>query len=438
MRGWGAHMVRRIAGVVALALLGGFVAALPAQAILPVVTFPDSDNAFEIIDGIEYMVVKDDPSVGAAVIGYVPGTGTDVVIPDMVEMGGITYEVTSIEYAAFAGTRLWTVFIPHTVTRIGEGAFAGNSLSRLDIPDSVIEIGAHAFADNALASVTIPRAVKKIDAGAFNGNPKLTEVIFEGDAPELRGTLALGSADPTVWFFSGAQGFTNPWNGGGETAYTTAFVPVEKTVNLDTQGGVGLNDIAVEQGASLEEFPVPRRVNHDFVGWFDAPVGGNEVTFPYTVTEDVTFYAHWTHLEPVFHTPQTVTPGEHLTVYGEHFEPGEEVQIWLLSDPTLLTTVTVGDDGDFSVVVKIPDILMEAAHVIEARGEVTRTLRGEVVNTKPTVLGDDGALPVWIVISIAVLVVAVAVASALIVTRHRHRGGASGDHSTAQSLARRP
>lgn len=33
--------------------------------------------------------------------------------------------------------------------------------------------------------------------------------------------------------------------------------------------------------------------DNQFIGWFDQAEGGSEITFPYEVTEDVTFYAHW-------------------------------------------------------------------------------------------------------------------------------------------------
>ena len=46
--------------------------------------------------------------------------------------------------------------------------------------------------------------------------------------------------------------------------------------------------------AKAEKPADPTRNGYDFAGWFDAPEKGNEVTFPLTVTEDVTVYAQWT------------------------------------------------------------------------------------------------------------------------------------------------
>lgn len=56
------------------------------------------------------------------------------------------------------------------------------------------------------------------------------------------------------------------------------------------------NSKTVVYGSAIGTLPVPTRDYYDFVGWFTAADGGEEVTADtvFISTEDVTYYAHWT------------------------------------------------------------------------------------------------------------------------------------------------
>ena len=71
----------------------------------------------------------------------------EVVIPESVEYGGVTYSVTTIGNYAFLGcSGLTSVIIPNSVTSIGEGAFKDCSgLTSVTIPNSVTYIGGEVF-----------------------------------------------------------------------------------------------------------------------------------------------------------------------------------------------------------------------------------------------------------------------------------------------------
>ena len=49
----------------------------------------------------------------------------------------------------------------------------------------------------------------------------------------------------------------------------------------------------VEKGQSLESVPSPKREGYQFDGWYTSEEGGDKLTFPYTATDNIAFYAHW-------------------------------------------------------------------------------------------------------------------------------------------------
>lgn len=89
----------------------------------------------------------------------------DVVIPETVTYGGVTYKVTGIKSSAFnACENLTSVTIPNTVTEIADNAFSYcSNLKSLHIPASVAKIGDMAFAYSGLTSVTVDKDNKFYD-----------------------------------------------------------------------------------------------------------------------------------------------------------------------------------------------------------------------------------------------------------------------------------
>ncbi|MBR5977874.1 MAG: leucine-rich repeat protein, partial [Verrucomicrobia bacterium] len=180
-------------------------------------------------------------------------TLTHVLIPN---------SVTSIGSEAFRGcTNLQEMIMPNSVTRINWAAFMdcanlGNlvisenctyisgsafercyALTDLYIPDSVTQIDGSTFRScNGLIRVTIGNGLTSIDGyvfdlcsnlervelgtgvntiqdRAFGGCSKLTKVTFAGNAPASCSGSAFADAPATLYYITGTEGWTDPWNG---------------------------------------------------------------------------------------------------------------------------------------------------------------------------------------------------------------------------------
>ena len=110
-------------------------------------------------------------------INYNTAGGRTVDIPQAVDYGPNTYNVTAIGQDAFRGKKLEAVTIPGGVTSIGTNAFGDNDLTEVNIPGSVTRIEEAAFAVNQLDRVTIPSSVTSIPNYAFQKN-QLTSVTL--------------------------------------------------------------------------------------------------------------------------------------------------------------------------------------------------------------------------------------------------------------------
>ena len=102
-----------------------------------------------------------------------------VVIPNTVRYNGVTYTVTSINYAAFRFcSGMTSLTIPNSVTYIGAVAFGGcTGLTSLTIPNSVTYIATYAFsACSNLTSLTIGNSITHMEEKVCNGCSKLTSV----------------------------------------------------------------------------------------------------------------------------------------------------------------------------------------------------------------------------------------------------------------------
>ena len=80
---------------------------------------------------------------------------------------------------------------------------------------------------------------------------------------------------------------TNP----GDTV--TVTVPTAYTVKFVTSKGTAPEDQTVESGATAST-PELTVTGFTVEGWYDAPEGGNKWNFESAITENKTFYAHWT------------------------------------------------------------------------------------------------------------------------------------------------
>ena len=160
-----------------------------------------------------------DTSTQKATIKKYTGTESNVVITNLMSSGGIYYEITAIEDAAFENnTYITNVYLPSSIVSIGNGAFSGcTSLSDITIPNSVKTIGAYAFAGcTSLTSIypfTYPfpnsHAMTSLDLTAFSNCSSLTCISLPKCVTKISSTDFVGC-----------------------TALNTLYIPTE-TVSID-------------------------------------------------------------------------------------------------------------------------------------------------------------------------------------------------------------
>lgn len=147
----------------------------------------DSDGDGVTDNGFVY---RTNDSTTATITDYV-GTATSLTVPAQIELGGtgtgtgtgggtntgtntgtsaVTYEVTSISSAAFAGNAGLTA-----VTMQGKAAGTGNNNNNNNAASGLLTIGDRAFYGcPSLTTVTIPATVTDIGSQAFSDCPALT------------------------------------------------------------------------------------------------------------------------------------------------------------------------------------------------------------------------------------------------------------------------
>lgn len=82
------------------------------------------------------------------------------------------------------------------------------------------------------------------------------------------------------------------------TAEATYYAVVNKvkqqyTITFDSNGGSAVTSITADYGAEVEEPTEPTYAKHKFVAWSFDKAGEKKVTWPLTLTDDITLYANW-------------------------------------------------------------------------------------------------------------------------------------------------
>ena len=82
------------------------------------------------------------------------------------------------------------------------------------------------------------------------------------------------------------------------TAEATYYAVVNKvkqqyTITFDSNGGSAVTSITADYGAEVEEPTKPTYAKHKFVAWSFDEAGEKKVTWPLTLTDDITLYANW-------------------------------------------------------------------------------------------------------------------------------------------------
>lgn len=124
----------------------------------------------------------------------------DLVIPNNIEYGNITYSVTAIgDYTFYMCSALTSVTIPNHVTSIGRCAFqVCSGLTSLTIPNSVTTINEGAFLEcSGLTSVTISNSISSIGRSTFQYCSGLTSVIIPSSVTTIGFTAFAGCSSLT-------------------------------------------------------------------------------------------------------------------------------------------------------------------------------------------------------------------------------------------------
>ena len=79
-----------------------------------------------------------------------------------------------------------------------------------------------------------------------------------------------------------------------ESTYKTAYLAISKTVTFDNNDGSSTSTKRIEVGNKVGTLPTPKRLGYSLDGWFTLSEGGEQITEDTIITEDITFYAHWT------------------------------------------------------------------------------------------------------------------------------------------------
>lgn len=303
------------------------------------------------------------------------------------------------------------VVIPDGVTEIESGAFRGKGLTQVRFPDSLTTIDAYAFRDNALTAVTFPASVTEIGARAFEQNrlgsarftawPSASSVRAE---PFGAGNAPFGSGGLGPWgyvpVYGPAEGAPASRQFDPAAAYDTTIVgaagmlvnPAQVTVQYrDATGNAVAPDVTyVGPSRTSYEVSVNPDAPGDFSGYYVAgqsptitapsvtgfttpdaqrPVlaaGLNTVTFTYGASEPAASTARAA-ASVVMH-PDTVRPGEQVTVSGSGFAADEMLAVWLHTTPVKLAMARADGTGSFTVTVTIPVDVAFGTHEIEVVG----------------------------------------------------------------------
>lgn len=201
-------------GIALTSIAGSLIVGLPAAHATA------AEDTFTI-DGITYQVTATGISAEVAIVGTTLDVATSVEIPSHVTVDGAAAAVTAIYDHAFEDRQLVQVTLPDTLESIGACAFCRNYLVDVTIPSGVQLIDNYAFVDNRLERVTISATVTDIGTEAFGTNPRLNDITFEGNAPEIYEGYAWVGQGPfgpafqqTIHISATATGFTYPvWEG---------------------------------------------------------------------------------------------------------------------------------------------------------------------------------------------------------------------------------
>ena len=225
--------------------------------------------------------------------------------------------VTDLGDQAFSGCKaLEGISLPASVTTIGSAVFSDcPALAQVNIPAALLIIPECAFADCiALTSMTLPSGVATIADSAFVNCANLSSMRIPKTVTSIGIDAFTGSALAVVYVEAGdtarVKGLVEGSGYDQPVTYIEDSVDA-RTVTFDPNGGTVFETYRrVESGEAVGTLPAPEWAGHTFDGWFTAVNGGTQISESTTVSDDVTYYAHWTEesVDPDPVDPGPVTP----------------------------------------------------------------------------------------------------------------------------------
>ena len=112
---------------------------------------------------------------------------TDIVIPESVEHGSVTYTVVGFENECFKDSKiLKSIVLPNTIYAISNYTFDGCiNLKSISLPSSVKCIGSYAFRNCGITSVSIPEGVEILYPFAFCDCETLASIDLPNSIKEI-------------------------------------------------------------------------------------------------------------------------------------------------------------------------------------------------------------------------------------------------------------
>lgn len=167
-----------------------------------------------LVDGLWYTINSWDGNATVVANPNNEGYSGDIVIPDVVNIGGEERSVTRIGERSFCGTKIFSVTVGKNVTYIFSHAFSYSTVASAVIgaaEGNSCYISDYAFyACDNLKSVVIGDNVRGIYRQVFQNCPSLTSVVlgknvyFSGasaflDCNKLKDIYCCGENGPSVW-----------------------------------------------------------------------------------------------------------------------------------------------------------------------------------------------------------------------------------------------
>ena len=193
------------------------------------------------------------------------------------------------------------------------------------------------------------------------GNTIENAVVKKGESIELP-TPVKEAYEFEGWYiatdFSGDK-VTSPFTPTANTTLNANWSAYDFTVTFDSTGGSAIPNAYCNEGGTIAEPTAPTRQYFDFVGWYTTTYASEKtkVTFPYTPTGNIKFYAVWRLDETKVTKKLTYVSGSMgaISLYAEDnmVIMNESVYTWAFNETNGVTVDTKGDSAYVTITSKV-------------------------------------------------------------------------------------